>query len=229
MTDKQIMIHGVDVNRCMFFNKEYKEDDIQIKNFCEWQFVPCQEFDCAKCYFKNWKRKEQECERLKQWLPIVARLEEQFKSHEKAKGIDYKTYAEQVFTKLDQLKAELEQEKALKDTYFACYHATHDDLAKKYDQLKADNDELKKLLKDGGLHNLSLMAEKRVLLQTLAEIKPILEFYANSKIGEEQADGTYKIELAGNSMRGYGTDFLIFNPKPAKQALQKIREILDEI
>ena len=65
MEDKQIIIHGVDVSRCMFFNEEYEEDDIQIKNFCEWQFVPCQEFDCAKCYFKNWKRKEQECEELK--------------------------------------------------------------------------------------------------------------------------------------------------------------------
>ena len=73
MTDKQIIIHGVDVNRCMFFNEEYEEDDIQIKNFCEWQFVPCQEFDCAKCYFKNWKRKEQECEELKERLYVQAK------------------------------------------------------------------------------------------------------------------------------------------------------------
>ena len=43
---------------------------------------------------------------MQKWLPIVTRLEEQFKSHEKAKSIGYKTYAEQVFTELDQLKAE---------------------------------------------------------------------------------------------------------------------------
>ena len=42
-------------------------------------------------------------------------------------------------------------------------------------ELKAENDELKQVLKDGGLHNLTLMTEQRVLLQTLAEIKEIAE------------------------------------------------------
>lgn len=79
MEDKQIIIHGVDVSRCMFFNEEYEEDDIQIKNFCEWQFVPCQEFDCAKCYFKNWKRKEQECEKLKKGLNLILTVQKNCK------------------------------------------------------------------------------------------------------------------------------------------------------
>lgn len=61
MDEKQAIIHNVDVSKCMFFNKNYKEDDVQIKNFCELQYISCKEFDCANCYFKEWKRKEQEC------------------------------------------------------------------------------------------------------------------------------------------------------------------------
>lgn len=58
------------------------------------------------------------------------------------------------------------------------------------------------------------------LKQTLTEIKPILEFYANSKIGEEQQDKTYKIMLSGGCIT-------VYNPKPARQALQKISEVVD--
>ena len=68
MNDKQVIIHNVDVSKCMFFNKNYKEDDIQIKNFCELQYTSCKEFDCANCYFKKWKRREQECEQLRNKL-----------------------------------------------------------------------------------------------------------------------------------------------------------------
>ena len=68
MDDIQVIIHNVDVSKCMFFNKNYKEDDVQIKNFCELQYISCKEFDCANCYFKEWKRKEQECEQLRNKL-----------------------------------------------------------------------------------------------------------------------------------------------------------------
>ena len=74
MTGKQIMIDGVDVSKCIFFDKNYKEDGVQIKNFCELQYISCKEFDCANCYFKKWKRKEQECEELKKWKENVANL-----------------------------------------------------------------------------------------------------------------------------------------------------------
>ena len=56
------------------------------------------------------------------------------------------------------------------------------------------------------------------LKQTLKEIKPILEFYANSKIGEQQEDGSYKILLNGDYIA-------IYDSKPARQALQKISEV----
>ena len=106
MTGKQIMIDGVDVSKCIFFDKNYKEDDVQIKNFCELQYISCKEFDCANCYFKKWKRKEQEC---------------------------------------DQLKVELEQEKALKETYLTCYKAKHGDIDGELFKLKQTLTEIKEI------------------------------------------------------------------------------------
>ncbi|MBE7713737.1 MAG: hypothetical protein E7Z87_08330 [Cyanobacteria bacterium SIG26] len=44
---------------------------------------------------------------LKKWLPIVTRLEKQFGCYEKAKGIAYKTYTEQFFRELENLKIKL--------------------------------------------------------------------------------------------------------------------------
>ena len=55
------------------------------------------------------------------------------------------------------------------------------ELREQLDQLKAENDELKKILTDGGLHSLNLMTEKRILLQTLTEIKEIAESEIDSK------------------------------------------------
>lgn len=60
------------------------------------------------------------------------------------------------------------------------------------------------------------------LKQTLTKIKPILELYANSKIGEEQLDGTYKIIVKESKV--LGDTYITFDPRPAKQALQKINE-----
>ena len=67
----------------------------------------------------------------------------------------------------------------------------------------------------------SLYEENNKLGQTLAEIKPILEFYANSNMGEEQPDKTYHIMLNGSYI-------MVYDPKPARQALQKISEVENE-
>lgn len=102
------------------------------------------------------------------------------------------------------------------------------------DQLKAENEELKSLLKvriedlcdSCGASSMKLMPCK-VYEKTLTEIKPILEYYANSTIGEEQEDGTYRIELSYKygSSNMYGAPcYYKYNPKPARQALQKISE-----
>ena len=56
------------------------------------------------------------------------------------------------------------------------YKEYHYKLIKEIDQLKTENEELKKILNEGCLHNLTLITERRVLLQTLTEIKDIAKY-----------------------------------------------------
>ena len=105
-----------------------------------------------------------------------------------------------------------------------------------YKQLKRkkqENEELKEEIKHykqiAQYHgNLSVKYTNKSakLKQTLAEIKPVLELYANSKIGEAQPDGTYKIIVEDSKV--LGGMYITFDPKPAKQALQKISEVENE-
>ena len=62
--------------------------------------------------------------------------------------------------------------------------------------------------------------------KALKEIKPILEYYANSTIGKKQEDGSYKLEFTPSDI---ATPFCIkYDPKPAREALRKINEVEDE-
>ena len=118
MTDKQIIIDGVDVSGCVQFIQEEK-DCCDLGGNCKgW----------TNCYYKQLKRKEQECEELKN------------KNYELTEevGIDRALFAE-----IDKLNSELEQEKALKETYLACYKAKHEDIEGKLFKLKVENCELK--------------------------------------------------------------------------------------
>lgn len=59
MTDKQIMIDGVDVSGCEWF---YKNDP--CKNTCKYFCTKCEWVEIQNCMYKYAKRKEQECEEL---------------------------------------------------------------------------------------------------------------------------------------------------------------------
>lgn len=164
MTDKQIIIDGVDVSGCEFLIIEKDKQMcrcIKADLFGGIEFVEnakngnCQ--DNPNCYYKQLKAKEQECEKIKEDnatlfdKAIEARKEcTDLKEQLFLLQIDYTELEKRhndSFEQFNQLKTELDQMTALKDTYFACYHAKHEDLAKKYDQLKAENEELKKQLK----------------------------------------------------------------------------------
>lgn len=242
MTDKQIIIDGVDVSECRHL--AYPELDNPM---CNGLYLGCQKNNCE---YKKWKRKEQECERLKKQNEILLG---QLVIND---GEDVTVQISQSqFEEYNQLKAENEELKNFHINLVGVKEceikellqlkAEHKEVQKALDKLlidngrlKLENNNFKKMFEDeevmlalnevrtGERHLWFNKAEK--LEKALQEIQPILEFYANSKIGEERADGTYIIELAGISMRGYGTDFLIFNPKPARQALQKISEVIDE-
>lgn len=73
MIDRQIIIDGVDVSWCEHYtgNIGYLID----KNWtcrAKIQGTKCE--DWPNCYFKNWRRKEQECEELKEWKEKVVNL-----------------------------------------------------------------------------------------------------------------------------------------------------------
>lgn len=84
---KQIIIDGVDVSWCEHYtgNIGYLTD----KNWtcrAKIQGTKCE--DWSNCYFKNWKRKEQECEELKREIDIRScaniELSLEFKKYKKA-------------------------------------------------------------------------------------------------------------------------------------------------
>lgn len=63
MTDKQRIINGVDVSECEFLWKEKLP-----KRFCNNGNLDCDCNSNPNCYYKQLKRKEQECEGLKEEL-----------------------------------------------------------------------------------------------------------------------------------------------------------------
>ena len=69
------------------------------------------------------------------------------------------------------------------------------------------------------------LLENDKLKQTLRDIKPIVEFYSNSKLGVEQPNGTYSIEVKDDKVIG-GTYTITYNPNLAKTALDKINEVI---
>lgn len=95
MTDKQRIIDGVDVSGCCQYMPRYMEDyDIDTLDYCRRNFKPCKDVDIKYCYFKQLKRKEQECEELKE-------DRERWKSNFNGKV----SAIEELLQQLDQLKA----------------------------------------------------------------------------------------------------------------------------
>ena len=72
MTDKQIIIDGVDVSKCGHYHYgkceiDYDEWNNEIIRYNECQNNP-------NCYYKQLKREKQECERLKQTLTEIKEI-----------------------------------------------------------------------------------------------------------------------------------------------------------
>ena len=81
-------IDGIDVSECKYFSKYQKivrnnECIVDMQNACieEIKTKPCSQKH--NCYFKNWQRKEQECEELKEELQKYKDNEQQEKEIQK--------------------------------------------------------------------------------------------------------------------------------------------------
>ena len=101
------------------------------------------------------------------------------------------------------------------------------------EEFRKANDEKNELLAKLGCPT-TVIAKRKVfclqeqldkLKQTLSDIKPILEVYADTKIGIEQPNGTYSMEIKDDKVIG-GTYTITYNPNPAKTALDKINEVI---
>ena len=77
MTDKQIVIDGVDVSGCKKYEHEIIRCNATLKNMC-FCGGRCTDKKNADCYYKQLKRKEQECEELKREL----QAQRDFTAHE---------------------------------------------------------------------------------------------------------------------------------------------------
>ena len=81
---------------------------------------------------------------------------------------------------------------------------------------------------------LIVIIKYKILEDILKELKPILELYANSKIGVEQEGGVYTIEcnpidiLSGYTSHQGHTVKLTYDPNPARCGLKLIGEALNE-
>ena len=156
MTDKQIIIDGVDVHWCEHYtgNIGYLTD----KNWtCRAKIQGAKCEDWSNCYFKRWQRKEQECEELKA----------KFQDMKKSRDIALKEYNEEFEYKRQITVEHLEQKK---------------ELLKQLDQLKTENEELKKQNNqfDNGINEqfskiIELEGRNNFLKQILTEIKEIIE------------------------------------------------------
>ncbi len=62
MTDKEVIINGIDVSECEHLNYEHCEIDYDEWNGEIIRYNKCQ--DNPNCHFKQLKRKEQECEEI---------------------------------------------------------------------------------------------------------------------------------------------------------------------
>ena len=64
MTDKQIIIDGIDVSGCEKYEHEIVRCNATLKNMC-FCGGRCTDEKNADCYYKKWKRAEQKLDKIK--------------------------------------------------------------------------------------------------------------------------------------------------------------------
>ena len=74
MTDKQMIIDGVDVSGCKNFSCGKCEEENKIPITINHFTADCRMY--SNCYYKQLQRKEQECERSKQTLAEIKEIAE---------------------------------------------------------------------------------------------------------------------------------------------------------
>ena len=157
MTDKQIIIDGVDVSGCDRLNTfpmQFGEPhEICLTSLEQWggQEKYCK--DRPNCYYKQLKRKEQECEELK----IYIESNEQQVKEVETLVMDN----DRLINELDQLKAE---NNLLRQT-----HKTEQDRRRAYENALT---EIKEIAKNGCYDDCGMpLDELSIILQKISEVE----------------------------------------------------------
>lgn len=133
MTDKQIIIDGVDVSGCKYVNIADP-----CKNTCQYFCTPCEWVEIQNCMYKYAKRKEQECEELKEELKTKTYHWEQC-TEEILKGtkqfVDRMEKAEKTLTEIKEI-AEKHQA-----TAHCCYLEDMTEILQKISECEVGNEE----------------------------------------------------------------------------------------
>ena len=165
MTDKQITIDGVDVSGCKLFRNGICASPINPK--CKL----CVEISKKMCYYKQLKRKEQECKDLREDIKDIANL------------LDLDTGEEYNFSNIEleikQLKAKEQECEQLKTWFIELNGKAHSN-SLELDQLKQTLTEIKEMcnsvenienvksLYDAALSGMYLQANK--ILKKISEV-----------------------------------------------------------
>ena len=111
--NKPIMIDGVDVSGCIFYQANFEEDfDVKIKHFCSNWHNSCESINNSSCYYKQLTHKTQECEELKGRLKYIREENKYLKESATDKQIDFvalNNHIKALEFQLNQLKATKEQ------------------------------------------------------------------------------------------------------------------------
>jgi hypothetical protein len=153
MTDKQMIIDGVNVLNCGHYSQFEGETEnacyVIQKTFIGKEEISKEYCSCetnSNCYYKQLKRKEQECERLRKEIRLYDCIEKW----------------------------------GTKECHCACRYLGNefcDDADKKIKQLKAENEELKKINKANAKSYEKHWYKLEKYKQALQEIKEIAEEY----------------------------------------------------
>lgn len=186
MTDKPIMIDGVDVSGCKKLDREYAPNYPEIGGY-DW-FNECKETSTycegRNCLFKQLARKTHECEELKNKLKYIRGENIHLKESATDEQIDFlalNNYIKTLELQIDQLKAENDQLKKIIERLDVPKHEVIDmDIALENEKLKAENEEYKKngvdlfeQLSNGLKANEKLKAQNEQAEQKLEKIRQI--------------------------------------------------------
>lgn len=199
-----LIIDGVDVSGCeYYFDEKCRCMDASImQDF--YSYPQCN--SNPNCYYKLYKRKEQECESLRN---LLVEQNDVMRTNE----LMMKEFGIEILRDITTGDITVRSIKLI-------------ELKQKCEELNKEIHNLNSTINFIKVTEHSAINKYNKLKQTLTEIKEIAEFYANSTVGDKQEDGTFKVDL--EQCTKLGTVYYTYDPRPANQILQKISEVINE-